>query len=92
MTKLCGQLWIHHVRWQSWNGHVDASPLRARLAIPQGDPFGPLIFAVWLSAGARFLDRTSLANVASSGSMSIYLGERTFTAAEPVALKAKFDA
>ena len=27
------------------------------LAIPQGDPFRPLVAAVWLSAGARFIRR-----------------------------------
>ena len=41
MNTLCGRLWNRHVRWQSWNGHVDARPLRAPLALPQGDPFGP---------------------------------------------------
>ena len=25
MTKLCGQLWIHQVQWQPWDGPLDAS-------------------------------------------------------------------
>ena len=92
MTKLCGLLWSRHVRWQSWDGHVDASPMRARLAIPQGDPFGPLICAVWLSAGARFLDRTLPVDVAGDGVSSIFMDDRTFTATSPQVLRLKYDA
>ena len=44
MNAFCGCLWSRHVRWQSWNGHVDVALLRAPLALPQGDPFGPLIW------------------------------------------------
>ena len=92
MSTLCGCLWSRHVRWQSWNGHVDVAPLRAPLALPQGDPFGPLICAVWLSAGARFLERTLPGNVTGSGVMSVFMDDRTFTAGEPGFLRAKYDA
>ena len=96
VSKLCGCLWSRHMRWQSWNGPVEVPPLRALLTLPQGDPFG-LICAIWLSTGARFLERTLPGNVTGSGVMSIFMDDRTFTAGtftagEPGFLRAKFDA
>ena len=36
---------------------LESNPMTCGLAIPQGDPFRPLVAAVWLSAGARFIRR-----------------------------------
>ena len=54
-------MWTHHRRWVSWNGHVGSRPMSCGLALPQGDPLGPLVAALWLSAGARFVRRARLA-------------------------------
>ena len=58
----------------------------------KGDSFGPVICAIWLSAAARFLERTLPGNVTGSGAMSIFMDDREFTAGEPGFLRAKFDA
>ena len=59
------------------------------MAVPQG-PFGPLIRAAWLSAGARFLDRT-IAHAMIDGVLSIYMDDRTFTPSSARGLKEKYD-
>lgn len=57
-SKLCAHMWGGHVRWSSWNNHVSEVSLSSRgMAIPQGDPAGPLIAAMKLSCGARHVDR-----------------------------------
>ena len=90
MVCLCKQMWLHPIRWLSWDGHTGSVPLRTHMAVPQGDPFGPLICAAWLSAGARFLDRT-IPRAMNDGVLSIFMDDRTFTASTALGLKQKYD-
>ena len=78
MNTLCELLWTQHKRWCSWEGFY--SPIlqsSLSLAIPQGDPFGPLVAALYLSAGQRCVESNIPHNHASS---SIFMDDRTFTA------------
>lgn len=53
-AALCRLLWSQHRCWAIWNGHTGSQPMTGGLAIPQGDPFGPLLSALWLSVGRRW--------------------------------------
>ena len=69
-------MWTHHRRWVSWNGHVGSRPMSCGLALPQGDPLGPLVAALWLSAGARFVRRAAGPSLRY---LSIFMDDRTWT-------------
>ena len=78
MSSLCELLWTQHKRWCSWEGFHSPIPQSSlSLAIPQGDPFGPLVAALYLSAGQRCVESNIPHNHASS---SIFMDDRTFTA------------
>lgn len=78
MSTLCELLWTQHKRWCSWEGFHSPIPQSSlSLAIPQGDPFGPLVAALYLSAGQRCVESNIPHNHASS---SIFMDDRTFTA------------
>ena len=78
MSSLCELLWTQHKRWCSWEGFHSTTPQSSlSCAIPQGDPFGPLVAALYLSAGQRCIESKIPHNVAQS---SIFMDDRTFTA------------
>ena len=78
MSSLCELLWTQHKRWCSWEGfHSNTPQSSLSCAIPQGDPFGPLVAALYLSAGQRCIESKIPHNVAQS---SIFMDDRTFTA------------
>lgn len=76
MGKLCAHFWSKHVRWCQWEQVTDESPLQSGLmAVPQGDPCGPLMAALYLSAGQRYV-RGQLPEVTME--CSNYMDDRSF--------------
>lgn len=76
MSKLCSHFWTHHVRWCQWQQATDAKPLQSGLmAVPQGDPWGPLMAALYLSAGQRCV-RRQLPTITME--CSNYMDDRSF--------------
>ena len=54
MSDLCCQFWTKHVRWCTWQQVTDHTVLcSGHMAVPQGDPWGPLMIALYLNAGQR---------------------------------------
>ena len=92
LANLCQYMWMSHVRWLSWDNHVGAMPLSSDMAVPQGDPLGPLICAVWLIAGTRYVAKTLPPQVAADGCLNVYMDDRTFTASSADSLRLKYDA
>ena len=77
MSRLCQNFWTNHARWCQWQLCTDRQPLRSgHMAVPQGDPWGPLMAGMYLSAGQRFLQRKlpSVSLVASN-----YMDDRSFS-------------
>ena len=55
LATRAGRMWTNHKRWLSYQGHVAAQPMSCPLAVPQGDNAGPLVAALWLLAGCRWV-------------------------------------
>ena len=90
MSTLCVQMWSKHVRWPSWNGFLGNNPLDTKgLSIPQGDPLGPMLAALWLSSGQRFVEENSHD---PNGCTVIYMDDRTFSTCDVSRLQARRDA
>ena len=53
------------------------------MAVPQGDPWGPLMIALYLSAGQRYI-RRRLPHVV--GAASNYMDDRSFTSTTAIGL------
>ena len=83
-------MWTKHVRWPSWNGFLGSNPLDTKgLSIPQGDPLGPMLAALWLSSGQRYVEDIS---PDPYGCTVIYMDDRTFSTSNVSQLKARRDA
>ena len=77
MSRLCESFWTSHTRWCQWQQCTYRQPLRSgHMAVPQGDPWGPLMAGLYLSAGQRFLRRQlpTVTMVASN-----YMDDRSFS-------------
>jgi hypothetical protein len=57
MAKLCLDIWSHQRRLVCFGFEVRERPVFAGNAMPQGDPFGPLALALWMTAGVVNLKR-----------------------------------
>ena len=77
MCKLCEEMWVKLRRWTRWGQHVDSESMGSfELALPQGDPFGPLLCGLWLSSGIRWVTaRRRAAQVQSV----VFIDDRTFS-------------
>ena len=78
MVALCEFFWTRTRRWLCWNHHVESKPMDSQgMAIPQGEPFGPLLCGLWLSSGVRWIrSRNQLSQ--QQYQASIFVDDRTF--------------
>ena len=84
MSDLCSHFWTKHVRWCTWQQVTDHTTLcSGHMAVPQGDPWGPLMIALYLSAGQRYI-RQRLPHVV--GAASNYMDDRSFTSTTAIGL------
>ena len=71
LTTLCEQMWTNHARWCTYNAYTSETPLKpAGMGVPQGDPCGPLMTALWLSCAQR---RIEALHPNFDGETSIYM-------------------
>eukprot|EP00928_Gymnodinium_smaydae_P043324 TRINITY_DN29052_c0_g1_i4.p1 TRINITY_DN29052_c0_g1~~TRINITY_DN29052_c0_g1_i4.p1 ORF type:complete len:1215 (+),score=102.46 TRINITY_DN29052_c0_g1_i4:4302-7946(+) len=59
VAKTFGFQWANTTRFVEFGNTVSSVPLDASTACAQGDPWGPFILAVWISAGLRFVQTNS---------------------------------
>jgi hypothetical protein len=84
MSDLCSHFWTKHVRWCTWQQVTDHTTLcSGHMAVPQGDPWGPLMIALYLSAGQRYI-RRRLPHVV--GAASNYMDDRSFASTTAIGL------
>ena len=73
-------------RWVQWRSHVHECPLEAP-AMPQGDPFGPIIMRLWVVVGGANVDSDcSRDNVLSR----FYVDDRSVVASSAVKLDRRY--
>lgn len=76
MTRLCDLMWSTSKRWLKWGQHVSAIPMSTyEMALPQGDPMGPLLCGLWLSAGIRWISQMIPPVTVQ---MTVFIDDRTF--------------
>ena len=51
VAAILGKSWISQKRWIQWDRHTNAEFLKGIEAMPQGDPFGPLVLNTYMLAG-----------------------------------------
>ena len=89
LTTLCEQMWTNHARWCTYNAYTSETPLTpAGMGVPQGDPCGPLMTALWLSCAQRHIEAL---HQNFDGETSIYIDDRSFTAASATQLVERID-
>ena len=77
MSSLVAQLWSGHQRWICYDNCYHPDVLVPRLALPQGDPLGPLVASLYMSAGLR-----QVQNLAGLGPVKtqVWMDDRTVVA------------
>ena len=85
----CLRMWTNHKRWLSYQGHVAAQPMSCPLAVPQGDPAGPLLLLSGCLLVADGLTSNSPSWAARDGCTSVFMDDRSFTASSVDSLKIK---
>ena len=51
VAEIMRTIWSSQERWIQWDRHTCAEPLTQIEAMPQDDPFGPLVLNVYMLAG-----------------------------------------
>lgn len=64
-------------RWVAYQGHVHHSPLVAHQATPHGCPVAPMVLALWVSCGVRYVESQCQH---SNLKHCVYMDDRSFTA------------
>ena len=69
LCRILESTWGSLTRYIQWEAHTDSQPLPGESAMRQGDPWGPLVCALWMTASHREV-KHSLAAVAGKRPMA----------------------
>ena len=85
-------IWCHQERWIAYGKHTHKEVLEVDSATPQGESMAPIMFNLWMAAGAHFTDellRESDRKMIMGGAVPprrdkcIYMDDRSFTSECP---------
>ncbi|CAE7256390.1 CACNA1B [Symbiodinium sp. CCMP2592] len=83
LADICCDLWTHQVRWISWSGTCCEQPLHTKVGVPQGDPLGPLVTALWATCGSNLVKQRLPEHVRGDAKTSVFVDDRTVVASKP---------
>jgi len=84
LTNTLRQVWTHQHRVMTFDGESLEQPLETGQATPQGDPFGPLLMAVWMVAATNEIESGKKNEAVTL--QKVYVDDRNFTATTAKAL------
>jgi len=80
------QVWTRQHRIMEFDGERLEHPLETGQATPQGDPFGPLLLAVWMVAATNEIEAQKTNTKKQVTLKKVYVDDRNFTATSAEAL------
>ena len=78
-VEVATKVWLYQERWVSFGAHTHAIRTPVAPAMPQGDPLGPLVMALWTWAGWASVE--SVCSRADSILTRVFVDDRAFAGA-----------
>ena len=89
-VEVATKVWLHQERWVSFGVHTHVTRTPVAPAMPQGDPLGPLVMALWTWGGWASVE--SVCNSRDSILSRVFVDDRAFVSPRVWALMDRFHA
>ena len=89
-VEVATKVWLHQARWVSFGVHTHVTRTTVAPAMPQGDPLGPLVMALWTWGGWASVE--SVCNSRGSILSRVFVDDRAFVGPRVWALMERFHA